>query len=371
MSDFVEGPLKNFILATGLLLALSQLSAPCHSADDATALKTIQDLIRSRKFAEAERLLHAELVTAITDYHDDRTSAARAARLAGLMQLKIVIATQADPKTVDGLRTAFTRIVAGEIKKHPTSVPLVTVYNADAMQSIRDVMSSDPDEARKRLAAWKSFLSALDTSSYPVRILAQNGQRSASELEKSLAADRDRSEPVGRPAAPLHIDDWVNGAPLTDADLKGKVVLLDFFAVWCGPCIKTFPHLRELHEKYSSRGLIIVGVTKYYHHVWDDDAKRTRAAKDPKSVTFDNEQATLTKFARHHQLKYRIGIVRSGDLHDAYNVTGIPQVVLMDRAGTVRLISVGSGAKQTQDLDAKLAEVFGDAPSAAKGANRK
>ena len=160
------------------------------------------------------------------------------------------------------LRTTFTSFVAAEIKKHPGNVPLVSVYNEAAIQSIREVMSADPADARKRLEAWKEFLGSLDTSAAAMPNLVQNAKRSIAALERSLATDRNRFELVGKPAIPLDVQDWVNGSPLTGADLKGKVVLLDFFAVWCGPCIAGFSHLRELHEKYGSRGLVIVGVTQ-------------------------------------------------------------------------------------------------------------
>jgi hypothetical protein len=126
-----------------------------------------------------------------------------------------------------------------------------------------------------------------------------------------------------------------------------------------------------LHEKYGSRGLVIVGVTQYYQHEWDDKAQRTKRAQSPKTVTIEQEQATLVKFARHHQLKYRIAVARSSDFNDAYGVTGIPQVVLIDRSGTVRLVRVGCGAAQTHDLDARLAELFGDPAPAAKAAKSK
>ena len=75
---------------------------------------------------------------------------------------------------------------------------------------------------------------------------------------------------VGEQAAPLNVEMWVNGEPLKPEDLQGKVVLLDFWAVWCGPCVATFPHLREWHEKYAEKGLVMVGLTTYYGFRWDE-----------------------------------------------------------------------------------------------------
>jgi thiol-disulfide isomerase/thioredoxin len=57
----------------------------------------------------------------------------------------------------------------------------------------------------------------------------------------------------------------VSGAPLTDSDVKGKVVILDFFAVWCRPSIETFPELAKWREKHGDQSLVIVGLTKYYN----------------------------------------------------------------------------------------------------------
>ncbi len=352
--------MKKLVLAIGLVLVAAQLAAQGLWADKAGDVRTIQGLIEARKFADAEKLLHAELVGTISEFQEAPDDASCAVRLAGLMQLKINLVAQVAPATVGALRTAFTSFLAGEIKKHPTSVPLVAAYNEAVLQSIREVLSANPDEARKRLEAWKEFLASLDTSGVPMQTLVQNARRTVTALELSLTTDRNPTELVGKPALPLDVQDWVNGTPLNDADLKGKVVLLDFWAVWCGPCIATFPNLRELHEKYGPRGLVIVGVTQYYQYEWDDKAQRARRAPSPKDVTAEKEQATLLKFARHHQLKHRIAVTRNSDFKDAYGVTGIPQFVLIDRSGIVRLIRVGSGATPAQDLDEKLAELFGD-----------
>ena len=72
-------------------------------------------------------------------------------------------------------------------------------------------------------------------------------------------------------------------------------MLLDFWAVWCGPCIATFPHLREWNEKYAGKGLVMIGLTDYYNFDWDEKAGKATHSRD--KVAPEKEQAMLVKFA--------------------------------------------------------------------------
>lgn len=198
-----------------------------------------------------------------------------------------------------------------------------------------------------------------------VRVPIDPFQNQVRSFLKRLAGEQARMALVGQPAFPLETSAWINGDPLTDEDLKGKVVLLDFWAVWCGPCIACFPHLREWHEKYADRGLVIIGLTKYYQYGWDAAANRGTRTE---GLSPEDEQAALVKFAEHHQLKHRLAYMPEGaTLSQSYGVSGIPQMVLIDREGKVRMIRVGSGEANAHDLETLIKELLA-APAEATAA---
>lgn len=190
--------------------------------------------------------------------------------------------------------------------------------------------------------------------------------RTMTSLERAVENGHKLLALIGKDSMPIVADAWVNGSPLTNDDLKGKVVLLDFWAIWCGPCIATFPHLREWNEKYSDKGLVMIGLTRYYKYEWDEKAERAVKAKG--EVTPEDEQEMLEKFAEHHKLHHRFAVQKNEDsLADEYAVTGIPHVVVIDRQGKVRLIRVGSGDANAKDIEEMLEKLLKEPAAAAGG----
>lgn len=174
------------------------------------------------------------------------------------------------------------------------------------------------------------------------------------------AADEDaHAALIDKPAPDLKGDFALNGKPTSLSDLKGKVVMLDFWAVWCGPCVSTFPHLIEWNKEYKDKGLEIVGITSYYQQVgFDKEAGKITRVKE--KLTPKQEQEMLKDFVGHHKLTHLIMTLSPDDddkVSKDYKIRFIPQVVLIDKKGNVRQVVVGSGeekAKQVEETIKKL-----------------
>lgn len=244
---------------------------------------------------------------------------------------------------------------ATEALADPSNLDLMRRYQSKLMAEIMPLTRSDPDRADKLLRDTRERMAGVDRENLPQGALQTLDalERSLGSMAKQIEAGRKLAALVGNKAVPLQVDAWVNGAELTDNDLRGRVVLLDFWAVWCGPCIATFPHLRHLHEAYEADGLTLIGLTRYYNYDWDEEAsvaKRETAGE----VSPETEQIMLSRFAQQHSLPYRLAVQSDNSLAEYYAVSGIPHVVLIDRQGIVRLVRVGSGEQNAKEVEAMI-----------------
>jgi thiol-disulfide isomerase/thioredoxin len=175
--------------------------------------------------------------------------------------------------------------------------------------------------------------------------------------EKKDKKDDKKEDPyaalIGKPAPEISGAYALNGKPVKLSDLKGKVVLVDFWAVWCGPCIATFPHLRDWNKEFKDKGLEILGVTSYYEN-FTFDKKEGELSRAKEKLTKDQEHEMLKDFAAHHKLEHRLMTITKEDqktVYDEYKIRGIPTVVLVDRKGIVRMVKVGSGEENAKELE--------------------
>jgi thiol-disulfide isomerase/thioredoxin len=136
------------------------------------------------------------------------------------------------------------------------------------------------------------------------------------------------NELVGKKMPELSVGDWLNGEVKAD-DMKGKVVLVDIWATWCGPCIASIPHNNEMLEKLKDKGLVIVGVCSSSRGQ-EKLADTVSARKIAYPVCKDPEQKTSK----------------------AYNLSFYPTYIAVDRKGIVR--AAGLRPDKVQEVVEKL-----------------
>lgn len=368
---FISRKAENTSVAEKLLektlsaLAAAREKAPSPELADAYSQlvsSKISHLAETKQKEKATALLEQSLTEARRAHAADKADLGAALILANYLNARADLLETDKPEAAIAATKEYRDFLAAAVKEHGESAAMISLYLNSKMGEFYEVVQGDTDAAQAIRTDLKSFLSHLEDTS--VKAIAARGNQLLTAMSRQIESSKAHLEMVGKPATELDVAAWVNGASLTDDDLKGKVVLLDFWAVWCGPCIATFPHLREWQDKYSNKGLVIIGMTNYYQYDFDTAAE---AIERVEGLEPEKEQEALVKFAQHHKLKHRFAVMpEKSEFSKSYNVQGIPQVVLIDRAGKVRMIRVGSGSRNAHDLEDAIKKAL-DAPAPAAG----
>lgn len=102
----------------------------------------------------------------------------------------------------------------------------------------------------------------------------------------------------------------ITGKTVTLADFKGKAVLLEFWATWCGPCRETMPVIDEVYKEFGPKGLQVVSLT-------------------------NEDRATVEAFAAKSDVTYPLFLDVGGSANQAYGITGIPDAVVIGKNGSI------------------------------------
>jgi len=138
---------------------------------------------------------------------------------------------------------------------------------------------------------------------------------------------------LGKKAAEFSLP-AVNGDTVTLQSLRGKVVLLNFWATWCGPCRQELPELARAQEKYRQRGLAVV------------------------AVTVDNDVENVRSFLKKYAIKLQALWDKKKKVADAYVVEKMPSSYLIDRNGVVRFIHRGYTPEEFKRIEAEIDELL-------------
>jgi thiol-disulfide isomerase/thioredoxin len=143
---------------------------------------------------------------------------------------------------------------------------------------------------------------------------------------------------VGDSAPPVALPLLAAGSTGTGslAALRGKVVYLDFWASWCGPCRVSFPQLEQLRQELGSRGFEVL------------------------AVNVDEVEPDALRFLEELPVSYPVVRDGSGATPAAYGILGMPTGYLIDRDGVVRLVHQGYRKSDGEALRASILELLGE-----------
>lgn len=127
----------------------------------------------------------------------------------------------------------------------------------------------------------------------------------------------------------------LEGSPVKSADqLHGKVVVIDFWASWCGPCRKSFPWFNQMQQKYQQQGLVVLAVNE------------------------DEERADADKFLQQFPAQFAVLFDVAGEVASQYQLQGMPTTLLLDRQGRVRFTHAGFFESKTASYEQEIQQLL-------------
>jgi thiol-disulfide isomerase/thioredoxin len=206
--------------------------------------------------------------------------------------------------------------------------------------------SKNSDQALESLAEARAESFAIPSADLYRKVM--NFVEGSGFSEKKLM-QKVESYASAEPAPNLAIDEWIGHEPVDLSQLRGKVVLLDFWATWCGPCISTFPRLRGWYKKYAGDNFVMVGITEYY------------GQQDGKKMTRPQESEFLKEFKEKYKMPYPIAVLStSTESTMKYGINAFPTTILLDRKGVVRYIGIGAGDEESANLEEMIKKVLAE-----------
>ena len=308
MMDYMRDVAAVSLQAADKILAQVKPADPLH---DPAAKMKLESLMMLGRFGDEKAAADMATYAATLINSPSKDLAKEAQRLVVVSEAQQILTT-GDAKAAEGLVSKTTAMLAAD----PDDI-----QTAGLAMQLAGAFEHMPGGEAVAAAAYRNFGPAM----------AKSSNEQIRKMGESFAGTLRR---LSLPGHPMEISGTLlNGKPFDQKTLAGKVVLVDFWATWCGPCVAEIPNVLEQYEKYHKDGFEVVG------------------------ISLDQEREALEKFVTEQKLPWPILFEEpKGDgwqhpLATFYGISGIPTVILIGRDGNVITLDA-RGEKLGERLDA-------------------